>query len=181
MTTARAGASTPAKLVIERHIHPGAEASFTVWADALVRLARAHPAHEGSSVLTTADGDAFVLVRFASQDALDAWHTSVAVRAHLASGDLHSRATEPPQVRSGFETWFTLPGRRAMVPPRWKIALITWCALLPQVLILGTLVPAGVPRILSVMITTAIPVAMLTWVVMPRLTRWLHRWLFTSS
>lgn len=180
MTASDARANLPAKLVIERRVRPGGESTFSAWADALVQLARAHPAHEGSSVFTTADGDAVVLMRFADQQALDAWQASDAVQQHLRAGDVHSLATDAPQIRSGFETWFTLPGRRAMVPPRWKIALITWCALLPQVLILGTLVPAGVPRVLSVMITTAIPVAMLTWVIMPRLTRLLHRWLFTS-
>jgi hypothetical protein len=46
-------------------------------------------------------------------------------------------------ISSGLETWFSVLGRSVApaVSPRWKMALITWLALLPQV-ILSLLIPA---------------------------------------
>src|SRR5207245_1202860 len=100
-----------------------------------------------------------------------------------AKADAHSTAVDRAQIRTGLETWFTVPGLPAppTAPPRWKMALVTWLALLPQVIILSHVVPKGFPFLLSVALSTAIPVAMLTWVIMPRLTRLLYGWLYAQS
>lgn len=51
-------------------------------------------------------------------------------------------------------------------------------ALLPQVIILGfALAPLRLPFPLNAAVSTAIPVAILTWLVMPNLTRLLYAWL----
>ena len=39
----------------------------------------------------------------------------------------------------------------------------------------------GVPLVVRLAITTAIAVPLMTWVVMPRVTRLLHRWLFPKE
>lgn len=100
--------------------------------------------------------------------------------ALLERGDALASAAQPV-VRSGLETWFPAPARALAAPPRWKIALVTWGALLPQVLVLGALVPARVPFVANVVLTTAIPVVLLTWVIMPRLNALLERWLYTDA
>ena len=64
----------------------------------------------------------------------------------------------------------------AGTPPSWKIAILTWLALLPQVLVLG-LIPADWSFPVAVTLTTAPPVAVLIWVVMLRVTRLLSAWL----
>jgi hypothetical protein len=51
-------------------------------------------------------------------------------------------------------------------------------ALLPQALILGTILPKGLPFVAAVSISTAIPVALLTWLIMPALTKALYGWLY---
>jgi uncharacterized protein len=58
------------------------------------------------------------------------------------------------------------------------MALITWLALLPQAFALSFIVPKEWPRILGVAAGTAIPVAVLTWFAMPRVTKLLYRWLY---
>ena len=42
-------------------------------------------------------------------------------------------------MRSGLDTWFTLPDMPAPVkpPPKWKMALVTWLALFPMVIALS--------------------------------------------
>jgi antibiotic biosynthesis monooxygenase (ABM) superfamily enzyme len=82
---------------------------------------------------------------------------------------------------TGMETWFTLPDRpSAPPPPPYKMALLTWITIFPLitlvVIALGPLVDdlGLVPRLA---VTTAVTVPIMTWLVMPRVTRLLHSWL----
>lgn len=174
----------PFKIVLERRVRPGAGEAFEAWARELIENAGATGALQGSSVLRSGEhGEKyFLLLRFASRADLDTWHCSPAVTALLRRGEALATAADHPLVRSGLETWFTVPGlpEAPLPPPRWKMALVTWLALLPQVLILGRVVPAEWPVLLKAAVGTVIPVVMLTWVLMPRLTRLLQRWLYRS-
>lgn len=177
----RSSRPEPVKIVLERRVHPGAAAAFAAWVHALVALAARDPAHEGSSVLEPDPGVFLILLRFRDASALARWQAAPETVDLLKRGEALSGAT-PPVVRSGLETWFPAPGlARVAAPPRWKMALVTWCALLPQVLILGALVPVRVPFAANVAITTAIPVVLLTWVIMPRLTGALAGWLYADA
>jgi len=58
---------------------------------------------------------------------------------------------------------------------------MTGVALLPQVILPAfALAPLRLPFLLEAAVSTAIPVAMLTWVVMPNLTRLLYAWLYAG-
>jgi antibiotic biosynthesis monooxygenase (ABM) superfamily enzyme len=86
------------------------------------------------------------------------------------------------QFLTGLENWFTLPGRSGTPPPPpYKMALVTWTTIFPLitlvVVVLGPVLDglALVPRLA---ITTAVTVPVMTWLVMPRVTRLLRRWLY---
>lgn len=61
------------------------------------------------------------------------------------------------------------------------MALVTWLALLPQALSLGPILLRDLPFVVAVALSTAIPVALLTWFIMPGLTRALYGWLYPVS
>lgn len=180
MTRATQADSAPAKVVLERRVRPGAGAEFEAWVRELLDSAGRSQALEGASVLS-ARGEYVILLRFASQSDLHRWQSAPDTTALLARGARHSSAVEGV-VRTGFETWFTLPGQPMPVepPPRWKMALVTWAALFPLVLVLVAAVPPDVPFAINVALTTAIPTVLLTWVIMPRATRILHGWLYAG-
>lgn len=172
--------ATPVKVALERRVLPGHDAAFRHWAARLTAAAATAPGHEGSSVIgASSGGTQVILLRFSSAATADRWCASPIYRALLTEGDEWSDAGDAPQVRSGLETWFTVPGAPPRpLPPRWKMALVTWLALLPQVIALSFLFePLRLPFLVSVALSTAIPVAALTWLVMPRLTRALDGWL----
>lgn len=172
--------TAPVKVAIERHVRPGQDAAFRAWATRLTAAAHDAPGHEGSSVIGGSSGGAqVILLRFASEPSAQRWCASPVYRALLREADASSVPGEAPQVRSGLETWFTIPGAPPRpAPPRWKMALVTWLALLPQVVALAYLLaPLHLPFLVNAAVSTAIPVAMLAWVVMPRLTRQLEGWL----
>jgi antibiotic biosynthesis monooxygenase (ABM) superfamily enzyme len=63
-------------------------------------------------------------------------------------------------------------------PPKWKRALLAWVGLLPQGLVLPfVLEPLRLPFVLAAALSSALAIAMLTWVVMPSLTWLFHGWL----
>lgn len=172
----------PVKLVLERRAKPGAQDAFELWVKELMEVAAQSPTLQGSSVLTAGGGEYFILLRFASQDDLDRWQSLPKVAELLRQGESLATAPDQPIVRTGLETWFTLPGLPAppVAPPKWKMAAVTWLTLLPQVLLLSFVIPKELPPVLSMAISTAIPVVMLTWVIMPRLTKLLYRWLYAA-
>ena len=61
------------------------------------------------------------------------------------------------------------------------MALVTWITIFPLitlvVVILNPLL-SGLPLVLRLAITTAVTVPLMTWVVMPRVTRLLRGWLY---
>ena len=171
----------PVKIIIERLPRPGAEERFRLWAEQFVAEASRAPGHEGGSVLSGRGGPHLILLRFASASDLEAWQQSPAYDSLLRDADAVSTAGAESQVQSGLETWFTLPGRPTPLrpPPRWKMALVTWLALLPMVIGLAIiLAPLRLPFLLQASVSTAVPVVMLTWVIMPRVTRVLYGWLY---
>jgi len=175
----------PVKIVFERHVRPGAEAAFREWSQRFVQAAKRFPGHEGTSVLSVPNGDSqFVLLRFASAADLERLQRSGEYALLMQEADLLGPAGEYSETRTGMETWFTLPDKPAPAapPPAWKMAIVTWVALLPMVIALAYIfAPFRLAFLVEVSLSTAIPVAMLTWVVMPRLTRFLYRWLYPEA
>ncbi len=99
------------------------------------------------------------------------WDTSA--RA-LTEGD--------PEYRqlTGLEAWFRSPNP----PPRWKMAVATLLGVFPTSLLLGSTVGPlthGWPFPLGPLVFSILMVAMLTWVVMPLVTKFLHHWLHPQT
>ena len=67
----------------------------------------------------------------------------------------------------------------------WKMAVVTWLGVWPTVFAVtssgGRWLLSGWPFWLAVGIETLVVVAILTWGVMPLLTRWFKSWLISST
>ena len=85
------------------------------------------------------------------------------------------------QDLSGLETWFTLSGQRAVIPPpRWKMALVTTAGVWPVSILVPWLLNPLVGNLsltLQALFIAVGIVILLTWVVMPVLVRILKSWL----
>lgn len=86
---------------------------------------------------------------------------------------------------TGLETWFTLPARDGgPAPPRYKMALVTWLAVFVLVTIIFVLFGRwleAMPMLLRNLIFTAVMVTLMTYVVMPRVTRLFSFWLYPKE
>ena len=87
---------------------------------------------------------------------------------------------------SGIAGWFTLPGGQPAhgPPPRVKMAAVTFIGVYPLTSTLPRLgmsaMPGVHPLVVNAVVTAAI-VGLLTWVVMPALTRVFAGWLFRPA
>lgn len=69
-------------------------------------------------------------------------------------------------------------------PSRVRMAVLMIIVVYGLVLSIGALVGSvmgGAPPALRLLVTIIIEVALMTWVLMPRLTRWLARWIYPTS
>jgi antibiotic biosynthesis monooxygenase (ABM) superfamily enzyme len=145
------------------------------------------PGHQGVSVLRPAAGGPSsytIVVHFRSRPELDAWLRSDERGRLLAEADRHADGELEVQEISGLEGWFRIPGSPVVVaPPRWKMAVVTWVAILPLVELLGQLlVPrlGAMPVLLRPVPVTAISILLMTYLLVPQLTRLLRPWLYPA-
>jgi antibiotic biosynthesis monooxygenase (ABM) superfamily enzyme len=178
------GEADPVTVVIARQVAPGREREFEDWAGELTALAAPFPGFLGAGLLRPARaGDPWhVVYRFDTPQHLAAWEGSPVRESQLAQGDRLMVTLGTHRV-SGLETWFSLPGRTAPAPARWKMFLTSAACIYVLQLAAYTLLGGPLRHLrLDLRLALVVPcvTAMMTWVVMPRVTQWLVRWLYPS-
>jgi antibiotic biosynthesis monooxygenase (ABM) superfamily enzyme len=177
-------AETPVLVAVVRRVPAAEAAAMDADLRAFLAYAAQHPGYEGMQVLrreAAGTVEFTVLARFASAAARAAFKAAPDYPAWLAR--LDARATHPVAVQElhGLEAWFAVPDT-ATAPKRWKMAAITYVGVNTVVLVLSPLAApflTPVPFPFSTLVLNVAVVASLTWLVMPRLTRWAHPWLFS--
>jgi antibiotic biosynthesis monooxygenase (ABM) superfamily enzyme len=110
---------------------------------------------------------------FANAADRDAFYNSLLFKDWLARVEPMVEDKSARRQLSGLEAWFRDGGEP--MPPRWKMALLTWPAVwLASTLMRGIAAPTlgpNVPQVVEAGFVTAGVVIILTWVVMPFLVR----------
>ena len=82
------------------------------------------------------------------------------------------------QEAHGVESWFTLPGRPAVLPPaKYKMAILTVAVIYPTIRLIGSvlnLLPDGLPQPIYLPITVVLAGTSMTYLLMPWATRLLR-------
>jgi len=179
---------TGATAVISHRVRHDRQADYERWMAEIAPLSRAAPGHLDWHVIRPIPGltETFtVIIRFDTCEHLQAWMASADRRRLIEAVSPLLESGDDFFIRSGLDFWFTPAGAKAQLPVRWKQALVTWSAIYPLVLLVPLLVApvlsalglAGHPP-LTMLAVTGIVVSLMVWVVMPRYTRLLRRWLF---
>jgi antibiotic biosynthesis monooxygenase (ABM) superfamily enzyme len=190
LTGEQQGARPPARAsgtvttTVTRRVRPGHEAAYEAFIEGIIAAASQFPGYDGVEVFRPSDagGEYRIVYRFDSGADLRRWLDSDERASWVARAEPHALGPMRTSVLTGLETWFTLPEQAgAPPPPKYKMALLTWVTIFPLItLVVVVLEPllkrlALVPRL---GLTTAITVSLMTWLVMPRVTRALGRWLY---
>jgi antibiotic biosynthesis monooxygenase (ABM) superfamily enzyme len=136
------------------------------------------PGYLGSSIFRPAsvdDPEYRVIFKFDRLSNLRQWEKSEERQSWFARAEALTERTPNIQVLTGLETWFTLPGQAAIVPPpRYKMVLVTWLAGFPLITLISTVLQnqlSPLPTVVRVMVVTAIAVPSMTYLLMPQMTR----------
>lgn len=180
MTAASAVDREAVSAVVTRVVRPGKEDEFAAWADEVDRAAAVFPGHRGAVRLHDEQGLDHLIYQFDTEEHLRAWERSQTRRELIRQGDRLS--DEQRSTAAGSNAWFAVPGGNAS--PRWKTFLITWAAVYPTLLLISTVLNAvapGLPQPLSLAISSVSLTALLTWAILPPVTRRARPWLLGGA
>jgi antibiotic biosynthesis monooxygenase (ABM) superfamily enzyme len=179
------GQEGPVTVSISRRVKPGREGEYETWLHGIIEAASDFPGHMGVNILRPSgatDGRYVLIYRFDSWAHCEAWEKSD-TRQHwvwqlkgIVEGEAETRRV------TGLEAWFDLPE----VPvqkhaPQWKMAItlivVVFAIVFPlQLLILP--LTSDWPHFARTLLIAVIQVLLMTYLVMPRVTRLLRGWLF---
>jgi len=199
--------SHPITVAIERRIDPDRTVEATSWMQAGTDLATGFPGFLGSGWVRAGEGSDlwYMLYRFRDMATLEAWEDSPQRSWWLDSGRPFAREVRVER-RTGIEGWFDAPFATHIetphagevqdaapptgpiqqpipaAPPRWKQAVTIWLGFFPTNLLASYLlgfVPgfAEWPIWARVLLSTVLLTPVMTYFVLPWVTRILRPWL----
>ncbi|MEO1084228.1 MAG: antibiotic biosynthesis monooxygenase [Acidobacteriota bacterium] len=177
----------PVTVVIRRRIHPDRQEEFERWLEGILAAASRFQGYLGARVLKPTDvatQDYVLLLQYVTPEDLERWETSDERAEWLAKVEPLTLGETSLQRATGLEFWFKLPDDAARKPPpRWKMVIVTLIAIYPLILFLVPALAkllAHFPPALAALTSTLTLVILMTYVVMPTLTRILCAWLYPT-
>jgi antibiotic biosynthesis monooxygenase (ABM) superfamily enzyme len=172
----------PIHIAITRKVKPGREREFEQQLSAFAQRSLKESGTRGVQLLYPTPGSGIneygVLRTFASRSDRKAFYESHLYREwlttveHLVEGEPRCRELH------GLEAWFRNP--TADAPQQWKMAIATYLGVVPVIMFLSLTLGQWIQSwnfVLKNVVFNAFVVALLTWVVMPLITRALRGWL----
>jgi antibiotic biosynthesis monooxygenase (ABM) superfamily enzyme len=190
----------PVTVVVTRIAKRDKIREFEEWMDGIIHEAMRFEGHMGVDVIRPSDlsnPEYIIIFRFNTFENLARWENSEARREWIAKSKEVAEGEPIIEKQTGLEIWFTPHSKSsgsiksnkassssattaAIAPPRYKMAIVITAVifilvsiLLPQIRQLTT----GLHIHLSTFIGVVIMVLVMTYVIMPSLTRLLRPWL----
>ncbi|MBD2158892.1 antibiotic biosynthesis monooxygenase [Leptolyngbya sp. FACHB-16] len=172
--------------IISHMVRPGRELGYEEWLHGITTAAQKFKGYLGVNVIRPWDHvhpEYVAIVKFDQYSNLKAWMESTIRKEWMARLQPMLEKPEAIQTLTGLETWFMLPNRLKVPPPRHKMVLVTWVGVfLTQTIPIRVLSPllSEFPIFLKQLISTGFSVLLLTYIIMPRLTKLFYKWLYPS-
>ena len=171
--------------VILHELAEGADAQYKAWLARIIPVAASFPGHRGVDVVPPPEGSRSytVAIRFDDLDSAQAWFASDQRRLLIAEVEPLLEQAEKVSTVTGLEFWFEHP--KGAKPPRpFKQFLLVLSVIYPSTLVVPLVVHQLIGDIAFLnlrwverLIVAIIIVALMTYVVMPRYTRFAAKWL----
>ena len=169
-------ANWPVTTAVTRRVKPGHEAGCEAFLAGTSGAARAFPGYLGVEIFhPAANGEYRIVYRFDSVAHLRCWLDSPEHAAWLARAEPHVAGRYRPRSSPGWRVVHPAD------PAGLKMAIVTWVTIFPLItLVMVASAPllGRLPLVARLAVTTGVTVPLMIWVVMPRVTRLLHRWLY---
>jgi uncharacterized protein len=170
-----------------RHeVKPGSEDAYEAWVQEVRPIAQRFPGHQGVAMIRPQEGSHVftIVLHFDTLEHLRAWLDSDTRQELLRKVEpLLSAQPAEVEIRPGMEFWLSPPGQKHA--RAWKQFLLITAVIYPVSVLTNWIaqplfdaVPMlAVPLVRSLIISVAL-VALMTWAIMPRLTRAVAGWLY---
>jgi uncharacterized protein len=177
----------PAAMVFTHRVAPEKVPAYLQWRRRAIAAQAQHPGYLPTEFFEPhGKFDEWVdIVRYASIKHLTDWMESKDRQDLLAELDSIVESRHSHRV-TGLEGWFAInrgPDESQSAPPSWKQALAVLFALYPTVMVLNYVNPLmeNLSFPVKMLISNMLSVALLTWFVMPPISRFLGFWLTSNS
>jgi len=178
-----------ATVVITHRLRQDKQAEYERWVEEISPLCKAAPGYLDWHIIRPIAGltDTYtVIIRFDTEPHLRQWMESPTRASLIDKARPLFVADDDYVISSGLDFWFTPTSSGAKVPVRWKQYLLTWSAIYPLVLgvplmVMPVLSALGLAdnQLFSTLAITGVVVFLMVYVVMPRYTQLVRRWLFS--
>ncbi|MBK8259247.1 MAG: hypothetical protein IPK82_42145 [Polyangiaceae bacterium] len=175
-------------VVVTRRVKRGRELDYEKWLDKLIQDASALQGYLGARVDRPKEGEAPVytsVFKFDSAEHLRAFETSDLRRRALLEVTDYVEADAVWSKLTGLELWFSPPaGTVVPQPSKFRMAMVMIAVVYGLVLSIGqgvAFVLSSAPQPVRLLVTIVIEVFLMTYVLMPRLTRWLAKWIYPKK
>lgn len=178
----------PVTAIISQVVKPGYEQAYEQWQQDILEAAHRFEGHAGINIIRPHDPthpEYVVILRFDRYKNLKSWMESDERQYWLDRAKPLIQGSGKLQVLEGLEAWFTLPGKLPQTPPaRYKMAILTSIAVYLASVVVNYFFSrflVGLPGWLQTFVLISISVVLLTYFVMPRVTRLFYRWLYPKA
>ncbi len=183
-----AGGSGPVTVIVTRKAKKERIKEFEEWMDGIVHEAMKFEGHMGTNIIRPSDPfgnpEYVIIFRFNTYENLAKWEHSEIRHQWLKKSRGLTEGKPHVEKQTGLEFWFTPRSGKdsgtTPPPPRYKMAIVTGGIIF---ILLNTLLPLirqltiDLPLLLSTLVAIVIMVPLMTYAVMPSVTRLLRPWL----
>ncbi len=188
LNTEQIATEQTATVVISHHVKEDSKTNYEAWLKEIIPVSKSYPGHMGVGIVHPVAGATVtytVIIRFDTRKNLLTWMESDDRKKLIEKVKPYLVEDDKFFVRSGLDFWFTPEEAKAKLPTKWKQFLVTWSAIFPLVLAMSALIDWLITRVsitvnhpMKVLSLTFLVVLMMVYVVMPRYTKLVHKWLF---
>src|SRR5829696_5642763 len=174
-------------VVVTPKVKRGRELEYEDWLRRILEECKSMKGYLGATIQKPAPGSTeyTIIFRFDTVDNLRKFEESELRSRYLKEVKDYVEADAIWKKFTGLEYWFTPPkGSMIPQPSRFRMALVMIAVVFGLVFSIGQLisiVAAEVPYYLRLFVTLSIDIFLLTYVVMPRITRLLAKWIYPST
>jgi len=185
-TSKEIDSDTPVTIIVKRRPRPGKEKEFEEIVSGISQAAMTFQGHLGINIfLPTRTTNYYRIVfKFDSRRNFIAWETSDIRQKWLERFNQVDAGDPQLEVLSGLETWFTSADEEAVVPPRkYKMMIVVWLSVFPLSILLNYLFRPMISELhimLQIAMISIIIVTLMTYIVMPFMSKLFHRWLHSD-
>lgn len=168
--------------IVRRRAKPGCERAYEEVIRAMFEAARRFPGYASAELIppTEPGGEYQMVQRFATEADLARWNESDERATWLERIAVFAEGDPEYRLLTGLDAWFSPTVVAPKPPMKWRMTLVSWMGIFPTVaLLLWFVAPllAPLPFLLRTAIFTALVAVLMSYVVMPRVTRWMAWWL----